>query len=105
MTARWKRALCITPFKIWACPAREPLTFAEAIWRGVEQIQLRMAQSDFAHAEEFDGGFPKLLIDHFGFSLQLKRGGWSVASAEKAAYVFRPEDLQIIRLICAAIPR
>jgi hypothetical protein len=53
---------------------------------------------------EFDGGFPKLLVDHWGFSLQLKSGARRIETAEGAAMIFSKADLECLYLLSGRIP-
>ena len=102
---RWQVGLCITPFKIWGFPARKRLAFGEALWDSVESLKAALAKSQFAVKTEFDGGFPKLLIDAWGFSLRLKRGSRGITDQASASETLSPDDFQVLTQLCNALKK
>jgi hypothetical protein len=104
MNERWTIGLCITPFKLWGFPAKSAITFDQAASNAIKKMQKRLAASGFAVATEYDGGFPKLLIDHWGFSLQVKPGARSLTGTAGTAGILDASDLDSIKEICARIP-
>ncbi len=100
---RWLIGLAISPFAVEGFPARLCFTFDENLSRALEQVQQALARTPYA-AIEFDDGWPKLLVDHYGFCAMVKRCAPHLETEASVKDIFTKSDLRALRLICKALP-
>jgi hypothetical protein len=99
---RWKIGLLITPTLLRGFPFRRSMVIGEAIAEAIQIIQQQM--SPFAVPTEFDGGYPKLLVDRFGFSFQLRKGARAITDPAKLTPLLSDRGVQLITRICDVLP-
>jgi len=96
---RWYVGLLITPVFVHGFPARSPLTIPSEIAGLIEKFQ--QAMKPHYIPTELDGGYPKLLLDHWGFSYQPCKWARSIEDFESVKGLFSEDD---VRRFCSFIP-